>query len=165
MAAYGSAALALTYHADRGNAAWASATVDARNVARLRGSEYVDRKYGARFPGTKTDGRDQVREWPRTDAEDRAGNEFDTDEVPIEVEHASYEAGLRELVTPGSLQPDVTPNRLKKSETVFGAVAVVYQGAQSVSDAYPVSSVIEGIITPVLIADVGSSLNGSVLRG
>src|SRR5262245_49728437 len=116
---YGTLAEALVYHNDRGNSAWAAAASDAiRTAALVRGTQYIDGRYSGRWPGTRTDGRDQPLAWPRTDAEDIEGNEIDEDEVPIEVEHATYEAALRELATPGSLSPDYTASERVVREKV-----------------------------------------------
>jgi len=96
MAAYGTSAACAAYHLERGNTAWAAAEASpdtARLAAQVAGSDYVD-SFRRRFPGAKTDGRSQTREWPRTSAVDSEGSEIADDEVPIEIEHASYEAAL-----------------------------------------------------------------------
>ncbi|HBP1591829.1 DnaT-like ssDNA-binding protein [Pseudomonas aeruginosa] len=54
---------ATEYHAQRGNAAWASASNDSRSSALIRATDYIDRSY--QFRGSKVDP-DQPLEFPRT---------------------------------------------------------------------------------------------------
>lgn len=75
--------------------------------ALVRSSAYIDGAYRASFPGYKTGRRTQALEWPRTNATDDAANSLPSDEVPVEIENATYEGGIRELASPGSLAPDV----------------------------------------------------------
>lgn len=44
---------ATEYHAQRGNAAWASASNDSRSSALIRATDYIDRSY--QFRGSKVD--------------------------------------------------------------------------------------------------------------
>ena len=121
---YGTLAAADAYHAARGNAAW-TGTDAAKTAALVRGSAYVD-SLGRQlqpsglwinlWPGTKTGGRAQALDWPRTGAADYEGNAIGPTEIPIEVEQATYEAAVRELSTPGSLNPDYVPAALVKRE-------------------------------------------------
>lgn len=109
---YGTLAAADAYHAERGNTAWGDADEPDRVAALVRASDYVDARYlyerhgcwVSMFPGEPTLGRLQERAWPRTGAADIA-----PDEVPIEVERATYEAAFRELENPGFLMPDYVP--------------------------------------------------------
>lgn len=129
MSAYGTVQGADDYHSARGNLKWAAASGADREVALLRGSEYIDATFRGAWPGYKTDGRSQLREWPRTDAFVQDGAAIvalPANDVPIEVEHASYEAALRELGAPGFLTPDVIPGKQKKRVNVAGVVAVEY---------------------------------------
>ena len=109
MTHYGTLAAADAYHAARGNVAWGDAAEPARVAALVRASDYVDARYvyqrggcwASMFPGEKTGGRAQGRAWPRTGVDG-----VPDDEVPAEVERATYEAAYRELSEPGSLLPD-----------------------------------------------------------
>lgn len=134
MAIYGSVADATTYHAARGNAAWAAATDADKASALQRATDYIDGRYRrmtaggcwvSMFRGARTDGRAQDLEWPRTGATDSEGNEIPDDEVPTEVEHATYEAALRELADPGSLSPEFVASQQVTREKV-GPVEVAY---------------------------------------
>lgn len=144
---YGTLVGADAYHEARLNTAWtgvASSPADAKEAALLRASVWVDGSYGAKFSGVRSDGRDQSREWPRTNATDAAGNAIPTDEVPVEVLNATYEAAMRELTTPGSLSPDYTPSQGVKQETV-GPISVTYRDGTG-SQVRPVATVVDDIM-------------------
>lgn len=156
---YGTLAGADTYHAARGRAEWADAPEQERIAALIRGSDYVDQRYRGQagpcyrppFPGRKTGGRTQEREWPRTGATDRDGNIILTTEVPREVEHATYEAAYRELLQPGSLSPDYVPSEQVSREKV-GPIEVSYATSTDGDGVpnRPVVTVIDEILGPVL---------------
>lgn len=161
MAIYGTLAAADAYHLARGNSAWTG--VDAVKTAALeRGTDYIDGRYRwemksgrwrSMFPGEPTAGRSQDREWPRTGAEDYNGNAIPDDETPIEVEHATYEAALRELVSPGSLSPDFVPTGQVIKEKV-GPIEVGYASPQAMPNQLPnrpIVPAIDEIIAPVII--------------
>jgi hypothetical protein len=161
---YGTLAASKVYHAARGNTAWAAATDPALTIALLRGSEFVDFSFRDAFPGIKTGLRSQVREWPREGAYDTDWNAIPADEVPVEVEYASYEAALRELASPGSLMPDLVLGEQIKSASVEGAVSVEYAGPVGIQGMRPLVLIIGGILAPVLIAVQASSLSGRAVR-
>lgn len=128
-------------------------------AASLRGSEYIDAAYREQFPGYKTGLRDQIREWPRVGAYDNEGQTIEDDEIPREVENAAYEASLRELVTPGSLNPDYDPTTQVKSEKV-GPIAVEYTAPHGPNAVRPIIPIIGSIIAPVLVVGVASRVAG-----
>lgn len=151
MTTYGTVSDADTYHAGRGNVAWAAATDPDKASALLRASEYIDGTYRTAFQGYRTDGRSQVREWPREDAyvfEKWDWVELPNNIVPVEVESATYEAALREL-TPGFLTPDVVPGKNKKSVRVEGAVSVEYWSDEQ----RPVIEKIAQVLAPLIASD------------
>lgn len=158
---YGTLADSKTYHAARGNTAWAAADDADLTISLLRGSEYIDGQFRRQFPGYKTDLRSQVREWPRNNAYDIELNSIANTEVPVEVEYATYEAALRELASPGSLMPDVTLGKQIKRAKVDGAVDVEYQGAIGSHGMRPTLLVVQAILAPVLTGSgSGSSIAG-----
>lgn len=155
---YGTLEGADTYHAARGRAEWGNASADDRTAALVRGSDYIDQRYrgpvgecaGQSFPGTKTGGRAQEREWPRTGATDRSGNPIDWAEIPVEVERAAFEAALRELLQPGSLSPDYIASELVTREKV-GPIDISYEGkVESGVPNRPFVTVVDEILAPVL---------------
>lgn len=140
-------------------------TDDAKiNAALLVASEWGDGKYRASFGGTKVGQRGQIREWPRNGAVDRDYYAIPADSVPLEMINTTYEAALRELITPGSLSVDWTPNKYKRA-MVDGAVSVEYANFQTAQDIQTQFIVIDRIIAPILsgIENV-SSLSGAVTR-
>lgn len=124
---------------------------EAVEVLLRRGSVYIDGVYRSRYPGRKTGGREQVRDWPRTGARDASGEPIADDEIPREIEQATYEAAIREFNNPGSLLPDYVATERVKSETV-GPLSVTYADSSSMSaqDALPVISQIDMILEPLL---------------
>ena len=159
---YGTITGADTYHEARGHTTW-TGTETAKKAAMLRGSEYIDQAFRASFPGYPTELRDQLREWPRAWAVDIEGSSIGSTTVPNEVIYASYEAGLRELVSAGSLLPDYTPTDQKKRVKV-DVIEVEYNAAHGVQSVLPVISVIRGILAPVLTGSVNSTIGGKAVR-
>ena len=168
MANYGTIEGADAYHLAAGNTAWAG-TNDAKLAALVRASQYVDtlavakRKNGSTytcFNGVKTGGRDQLLAWPRAGAYDVDCTDIAPDVVPIEVEYATYEAALRELVQPGYLSPDYVPASVIKREKV-DVLETEYFGASGGTEnpQQPVATLVRNIIAPLLVAwggqDVG----------
>ncbi|RFF46181.1 DnaT-like ssDNA-binding protein [Xanthomonas campestris] len=157
---YGTLEGADDYHLARGNAAWAAGSEEARTASLVRGTDYIDGRYRvllssgrwqSMFPGVRTEGRGQPNEWPRTGAVDYDGNPIAADAVPIEVEHAAYEAALRELARPGSLSPDFVASTLAIRKKV-GPIEVAYsdKSVDSGVPNRPIISVIDEIIAPLI---------------
>lgn len=137
MAIYGTISDANAYHTARGNAGWTGSN-EAKEAALQRATDYIDGRYRVQtaagcwvsmFRGKRTAGRAQGLEWPRTGATDSEGNEIPDDEVPVEVEHATYEAALLELTSPGSLSPVFVAAQQVTREKV-GPIEVAYSDAQ-----------------------------------
>jgi hypothetical protein len=164
---YGTLAGADNYHAER-LTAWTGSDAD-KTAALVRGSQYVDGiaqkplksgRWVCLFTGNKADGRAQVLQWPRRDAYDNDGSDIGVTEVPIEVEHATYEAALRELIAPGSLSPDYVPaSRVKREkvdviETEY-ADAPASNGLPSANPSRPVVTVVLELLAPVMRAGGG----------
>jgi len=63
--AYMSVADADTYHANRGNAAWAALTADAKEQALRRAADYMNAVYGGAWRGSRMTIA-QALDWPRT---------------------------------------------------------------------------------------------------
>lgn len=169
---YGTAANYKAYvEARTGTApAQADAVIEA---ALLVASEWLDGKYASSFISApsnspirygvgvyastyKTGGRDQIREWPRMGFTDRYGYPIPNDQVPREIENATYELTKRHLATPGSLQVDVQPSAFKRV-SVDGAVSVEYAGL-SAAELQLQIPVIDGILANLLAS--GSEISG-----
>lgn len=113
---YLSVAAANTFHTNHGNSAWSGADA-AKEQALRRATRYVDGHYRARWKGFKRL-RTQALEWPRYDVYDLSGYDVDSDSVPAAVQHATAEAALREIASPGSLQPDLERGGMVQSKSV-----------------------------------------------
>lgn len=159
---YGTQIAADAYHLARGHATWTGDSDD-KDAALLRGSEYIDQAYRSSFPGFKTGLRAQLRDWPRSDAYDIEGNYLAADVVPDEVFNASYEAALRELITPDSLLPDYNPGGQKKSVKV-DVIAIEYTAPHGAASSLPVINIIRGILAPILTGSNNSGIAGRAER-
>ncbi len=158
---YGTLAGADSYHLARGNGAWAAGAEEARIGALVRATDYIDGRYrvllasgrwSSMFPGVRTAGRGQPNEWPRTGAVDYDGDPIQPDEIPDEVERATYEAALRELAAPGSLSPDFVAAEQVTREKV-GPIEVSYADGASAGGVLPnrpIIAVIDEILAPLL---------------
>jgi hypothetical protein len=122
-------------------------------AARQRGSAYIDGTFGQRFPGVPTGGIEQARAWPRTGAADIYGNAIAADAIPTRVINASYEAAFLELQKPGSLSVTIDPARRVKRQKVEGIEREFFEpwgSTDSFAPNAPVSSLIEGILAPLI---------------
>jgi hypothetical protein len=156
---YGTVAAADAYHAARANTAWAGDD-EAKQAALIRASAYIDGRYRklmpsgvwqSLFPGVKTEGRGQAREWPRTGATDYEDHPLPSDQVPAEIEQATYEAALRELAEPGSLSPDYIAATAIKRQKV-DVLEIEYQAAADTSGGVPtrpVLTVVDELVAPL----------------
>jgi hypothetical protein len=105
-----------TYHSNRGHTTWTG--TDAVKEAALRvATAYIDGTYRRRFVGTKYSA-EQALAWPRSGAVDADGWPIDEDVIPQALKDATAEAALRELVTPGSLNPDLSAGGAVESKRV-----------------------------------------------
>lgn len=165
---YGDITAADDYHTARGNTDWGADTA-AQTIALQRASDYIDLMFRVRlssgrwvsqFIGEKaTPG--QVPEWPRDEVTDYEGTEISGPVTPTEIEYATYEAALRELVTPGSLMPDYDPTATSGSVTqeTVGPITVKYADLTQNMEGYenrppnmPVIPVVERLVAPYLKA-------------
>lgn len=164
---YGTIEGADEYLAGRGREEWADQEPEVKTAALRRASTYIDALGRQRldgggfltlFPGRKVGGRAQELEWPRAGAVDYSGEAIDAGSVPIEVERATYEAAIREVLAPGGLRPDYVPARTIKSEKV-GLSGIETEFALTAGDvnlAQPIVSAILDILAPVLGASQAS---------
>lgn len=123
--------------------------VAAAEAAARRSAKWIDGTYRDRFPGARKNGRDQGLEWPRIDALDADGNAIADDIVPGEMIAAQCEAAIRELASPGSLSPDVTPGGIKTSVRV-DVISVSYAQGYGVAGQLPVLTEIDKLLAPLL---------------
>lgn len=148
---------AQSYNDNHGNSVWGETSPDdAKIVALIRGTSYIDTRYGTLFNGRKKNGRAQALEWPRVGASDAAGQEILPDEVPVEIKRATIEAALRELQEPSSLQPDYTQSSRVVREKV-DVLEVQYSDDSTLSE-IPTITVIDDLLSSLLGAKSNSTV-------
>ena len=156
-----SLAAATTYHAAQGNALWAAGD-DADKETSIRRATGVLNGYA--WQGYRVNGRDQSLAWPRYNVSDREGYSIPSNEVPQEIVDACCELALRELVTPGTLTPDLIAGDSVKREKV-GSLEVEYASpAMSLADARTQVSIVGPLIGQFLKHGSGSTLAGASYR-
>lgn len=91
---YVSVADADTHHTDRGNTTWTAASNGDKEVALVKATDYVDKRFGRRFRGYRTS-KDQGLEWPRISAFDNDDYLLaDVDDIPRQLVKAVSEYAL-----------------------------------------------------------------------
>ena len=103
--AYDSVANIDTHHADRGMTTWTDFTTPEKEVAIVRATDFIDKRFGGRFVGIRQTKR-QGLEWPRLSAFDKDGFLLhDVDAIPRQLLKAVAEYAVRAAVC-GILAPD-----------------------------------------------------------
>lgn len=134
-----------SYHADRGNADWASATEGAKEQALILATEYLDNRYYYRWKGYKKR-EAQSLEWPRSWVYDRNGWLLDSTEIPSRLKDATSEAALRSLSE--ALMPDITRDNMVKRNKV-GPITVEYRDeAPTTKQFVKVDRLLRGLLLP-----------------
>ena len=99
--------------------------------ALIRATEWLDGRYGRRYPGVQRLGRAQGLEWPRANASDRRGNPLPEDAVPRWVVQATILAALHELRSPGALYPQPTAGGVILKRRKVGPIEVEYDTSRA----------------------------------
>ena len=103
--AYVDVAYVDTHHLDRGNSAWDDFTTVEKQQSIIRGTEYIDKRFGIKFRGVRVS-KEQGLEWPRLSAFDADGFLLSgVDDLPRQIEKAAAEYALRAAIC-GTLAPD-----------------------------------------------------------
>lgn len=105
-----------SYHTNFGNVVWTGATA-LKEAALRRATQYLDGYYRYQYRGVRTK-QAQTLEWPRYDVVDASGYWVPSNALPNALKQATAEAALRELASPGSLQPDLARGGAIASEEV-----------------------------------------------
>ena len=160
---YAEVADADAYHSARGNSLWTETSTSpdqGKTAALIRATQSLDAIYRSRFPGYKTNGRDQSLEWPRTEATDNEGEEIAEDEIPTEIINAVCEFALRELIEAGSTMPDL--DRGGNAKRIKAGSVEIEWGANA--SANTVFQTVDGILAGLLGA-APSSYTARAVRG
>ena len=145
---YATLVYADAYHAAMGGTTW-TGTDALKEAALRRATAWLDGRYKADWPGYRVNGRSQALDWPRSSVTDNEGLAVEYTAIPTEVQKATAEAALRELVTPGSLSPDYVAADQVKAESV-GSISVTYTGIAGAAGSRPVLTVVSEILAPLI---------------
>lgn len=140
-------AYADTYHADRGNTAWAGLNNAAKQSALIKATDYVEQTYQGRWVGYLED-EDQPLSWPRT-----CCNTDISGEIPDKLKQAVCILALESV----SAELNPTQGRAVKREKV-DVIEVEYSDYAKLGSTRPA---IDGLLRKLLS---GSSLNAKVVR-
>lgn len=146
-----------TFHANRGNAAWALLTTPQMEEALRRATDYMRQAYRNRWKGFRYYS-NQALDWPRANVEiedEPFGNLVPTNIVPQEVKDACAVLALTASAT------DLAPNLEQQvlSETVAGVISTTYSAS---SPQYTRFRAIDMLLRPYLM---GSDVMSKLVRG
>jgi hypothetical protein len=127
---YETAANATTYHAARGNTAWAALTEAQKDEAMRKGATYLDGKYHHRWKGYQVSPLTQNRDWPRAEVKISNNNAYAPfyseylaiTTIPQRLKDAQCEAALR--AASDTLAADLQDG--VKSKDIGGAISTTY---------------------------------------
>lgn len=127
-----------------------------------RGTRWIDATYGSRFIG-KVATPTQSLEWPRKEAVWR-WELLDSATIPLPIKNAACEAIWRELNKPNSLSPDYVQANAIKQEQV-GDISTTYKdGKGTAEDVTPIITIVDGLISGLIIKAPFSALFGQSVR-
>ena len=138
-------ATALTYHADRGNAAWAVLTTAQQEQALRRATDYMERVYKAQWQGLRVNNT-QALDWPRVGVTANGYYVLSTI-VPIPVQRACAELAIR--ASTGDLLSDTNQQKIK---TKVGDIEVEYDKNSPQATQY---SAVDALLSPYLSTNSG----------
>ena len=96
--AYISVANADTYFQATANATWAAATIPDKEVAIVKATRYMEKRFGTKWKGLIASS-EQALGWPRRYVYDERGTEL-VDQVPVQIARACAEYAVQALVNP-----------------------------------------------------------------
>lgn len=150
---YASVADANAYLLARGFEAWGRLSIENREMALRRATDFMSQLYGERWGGYRRTF-DQALDWPRAEVQRRdaptvygsvsgyGGNYYPSDAVPVGVVNAC--ALLAAKSTEGDLMPDLDPAVAAES---IGGVSVSYAPGASRLPRYPA---VDNMLSPYL---------------
>ncbi len=135
------------YHATRGAAAWAALTVEAKEQALRRATDYMA-VYGPRWKGERTSST-QLLDWPRAGVVAN-GYEESSETVPLVIGYACAVLALKASTT--ALAPDLGA---QKQSMKVGPIETTYAtGARQT----PKFQAVDNMLAPYLSSGAGSVL-------
>ena len=143
-----------SYHAKRGNSAWAAISVVGKEWAIRKAADYMTQKYRLAWQGYRVNST-QGQDWPRSSVyREDSGTWVETTTVPDEVKKAQAELALRALNS--ELNPDQERATVKE---VIGPIEVTYD---AFSPQGTVFSAAHNLLAPYL--KHGSGINARLVR-
>lgn len=150
---FASVAYCDTYHAGRGNAAWALLASDVREQALRKATDYMQQVYRERWAGIRVK-TTQALDWPRYDVPRKdVGDYYSSVLVPEEVKRACAELALK--ASAAELAPDLGRPTINES---VGPISVSYAAGARESVKY---RAIDNLLAPLLC---NSGMNLKVVR-
>lgn len=147
---YISVADATTYHAARGNAAWAALATDAVREQSLRkATEYMGQVYRLRWKGARYT-TTQALDWPRSNVYVDSATVIENDDVPVEVVRACAEYALK--ASAATLYADEDRAAIREK---VGPIETEYSAFSSQTKRYPS---IDALLAPYLSGGNGQYL-------
>ena len=128
-----------------GNTAWGAAAPAEQEAAIVRATLYLRNEQRYPYRGTKRS-YGQRLPWPRSGAVERRGLPVPEDAIPPAILDACCELAIRELESPGSLQPDAARGGAVASESV-GPISTSYAPDAPTET---VIRVVAGLLAPLL---------------
>ena len=102
-------AFADNYHSDRGRASWAAFNTTKKQQCIIAATDYIEKRFGRKFKGSKTFPLQQALYWPRFNVYDDDRNLICmASEIPLRLKMATAEYALRAGLI-GELAPDPMP--------------------------------------------------------
>ncbi len=144
-----------TYHTNHGNSTW-TGTDELKEQAIRRATAYLSNSVD--WVGARANLRSQALAWPRSSTYDCDGTLILTTEIPIEVVNAAAELALREIVTPGSLTPDVTLTERVKMEKIGDLQTTYADTPISADSSKPIISMVEDMIACFVVGGGGETV-------
>ena len=96
--AYISVVNADTYFLASANSTWAAATIPAKEVAIIKATRYMEKRFGTKWKGLIASS-EQALGWPRRYVYDERGTEL-VDQVPVQIARACAEYAVQALINP-----------------------------------------------------------------
>jgi hypothetical protein len=160
MAGYGTTAGFKTWATAKGFDYTTPAYTDPQiDAARERASDYIDGPTAASSPATRRTDGIRSASGPGPAPPIAKALSIPSDEIPVEIDNATYEGTKRELASPGALNPDLKPGGGVLKRVKAGSVEVEYDNDGTVSKTF---AAIEQALGSLLV--VRSRYSGVAVR-
>lgn len=104
-------------------AEWDTSTEVQKQVAMIRGTQYIEDLARGRFKGVQTS-EDQALQYPRDGVINESGYSIDHDEIPVQLKFSVFESALRVRQGTSLVPDDTTGGGVKKELVEVGTVKI-----------------------------------------